>query len=58
MTKFEELCDILGVKPDSVDAVKISGMVNDMIFDKTRQYTDEEIISTVVRRLTVGDVEN
>ena len=50
MTAFEQLCDRLGAKPNSEEEKVISGMVNDLIFDNFRTYTDEEIVAAVVER--------
>ena len=43
MTMFEELCNNLNVRSGSKYEVVVSNMVNDLIFDKNRAYTDEEI---------------
>ena len=47
MTMFEELCANLNVKQGSKYEVVVSNMVNDLIFDDDRTYTDEEICQIV-----------
>ena len=43
MTMFEELCASLNVKQESKYEIVVSNMVNDLIFNENRAYTDEEI---------------
>lgn len=50
MTYFEALCESLNVKPGSKYEIVVSGMVNDLIFDENRTYTDEEIDQIVTER--------
>ena len=50
MTPFEELCNSLNVKPGSKYEIAVSNMVNDLIFDENRTYTDEEIDQIVTAR--------
>lgn len=47
MTMFEELCTKLNVQQGSKYEAVVSNMVNDLIFDENRTYTDEEIIQNV-----------
>jgi hypothetical protein len=47
MTMFEELCASLNVKSGSKYEVAVCQMVNDLIFDDDRTYTDEEIVQIV-----------
>lgn len=47
MTMFEELCASLNVKQGSKHEVVVSNMVNDLIFDDNRTYSDEEIVYIV-----------
>lgn len=47
MTMFEELCASLNVEKGSKYEVAVSNMVNDLIFDDNRTYTDEEICQIV-----------
>lgn len=47
MTMFEELCASLNVKPGSKYETVVSNMVNDLIFDEERTYSDEEICQIV-----------
>jgi hypothetical protein len=44
---FEELCASLNVEKGSKYEVAVSNMVNDLIFDDNRTYTDEEICQIV-----------
>lgn len=50
MTMFEELCTRLNVQQGSKYEVVVSNMVNELIFDETRTYTDEEINQLVTRK--------
>ena len=50
MTMFEELCANLNVKQGSKYEVVVSNMVNDLIFDDGRTYTDEEIFQIVIEK--------
>lgn len=50
MTYFEELCASLNVKKGSRYEVVVSNMVNDLIFDKSRSYTDEEVTRIVTEK--------
>ncbi len=50
MTMFEALCESLNVKQGSKHEIVVSNMVNDLIFDETRTYTDEEIVQIVTAR--------
>lgn len=50
MTYFETLCDSLNVKKGSKYEIVVSNMVNDMIFDENRTYTDEEIQRIVTEK--------
>ena len=47
MTMFEELCASLNVKQGSNFEPVVSSMVNDLIFDEERTYSDEEICQIV-----------
>lgn len=50
MTPFEELCNSLNVKPGSKYEITVSNMVNQLIFDENRTYTDEEICQIVTAK--------
>lgn len=50
MTYFEALCDSLNVKQGSKYEKVVSSMVNDLIFDENRTYTDEEIVESVTAK--------
>ena len=50
MTYFERLCASLNVKQGSKYEIVVSNMVNDLIFDENRSYTDEEINSIVTEK--------
>ena len=50
MTPFETLCYSLNVNPGSKYEVVVSNLVNDLIFDETRTYTDEEIAQIVAAK--------
>lgn len=50
MTMFEELCASLNVKQGSKHETAVCHMVNELIFDETRTYTDEEIVQTVTAK--------
>ena len=50
MTMFEELCNSLNVKPGSKYEAVVCHMVNDLIFDEKRTYTDEEIDQIVTAK--------
>ena len=50
MTPFEALCERLNVKKGSKYEIAVSRMVNDLIFDETRTYTDDEINRLVAER--------
>lgn len=50
MTYFEQLCAKLNVKQGSKYEIVVSNMVNDLIFDENRSYTDEEIENIVTER--------
>ena len=50
MTMFEELCASLNVKQGGKYEVVVSNMVNDLIFDDNRTYSDEEIVQIVSDR--------
>ena len=50
MTMFEELCASLNVKHGSKYEIVVSNMVNDLIFDDNRTYTDEEINQIVTAK--------
>ena len=50
MTMFEELCASLNVKQGSKYEIVVSNMVNDLIFDENRTYTDEEIDRIVTEK--------
>lgn len=43
MTMFEELCNSLNVKKGSKFEAVVSNLVNELIFDEERTYSDEEI---------------
>lgn len=43
MTPFEELCNSLNVKQGSKFETVVSNLVNELIFDDERTYSDEEI---------------
>ena len=47
---FEELCASLNVKQGGKYEVVVSNMVNDLIFDDNRTYSDEEIVQIVSDR--------
>lgn len=47
MTMFEELCSMLNVKQGSKYEIVVCEMVNDLIFDESKTYTDNEIIQIV-----------
>jgi hypothetical protein len=47
MTFFEELCESLNVKQGGKYAAAVCSMVNALIFDENRTYTDEEMIKIV-----------
>ena len=47
---FEELCNSLNVRHGSKHEIVVSNMVNDLIFDEARTYTDEEIVQIVTAR--------
>lgn len=49
MTKFENLCVLCGVSPESEEAKAIMEAVNEMLFGKI-SYTDDEIIASVGNR--------
>ena len=49
MTKFEKLCDLCGVAPESEEGKAISNAVNEMLFGDI-YYSDEEIIASVASR--------
>ena len=49
MTMFEELCASLNVKQESKYEIVVSNMVNDLIFNENRAYTDEEINRIVTK---------
>lgn len=51
MTMFEELCASLNVKQGSKHEIVVSNMVNDLIFDKNRDYTDEEVFQIVTEKI-------
>ena len=50
MTWFEELCDSLNVEQGSKFEEALCFMVNDLIFDETRTYTDDEIHDIVTEK--------
>ena len=50
MTMFEQLCKTLGVGHNTFAEQLVSEMVNEMIFDESREYTDDEIIAAVTKR--------
>lgn len=50
MTYFETLCESLNVRPNSKYEPVVSHMVNDLIFDENRTYTDEEITEIVTAK--------
>ena len=43
MTMFEELCASLNVKQGSKYEIVVSNLVNELIFDEERTYSDDEI---------------
>lgn len=47
MTMFEELCTKLNVPQGSKYETAVRNMVNNLIFDKNIEYTDDEIIDIV-----------
>ena len=50
MTKFEELCILCGVAPESEEAKDIVTYVNELLFDKKIAYTDEAIFAAAIKR--------
>lgn len=43
MTPFEALCEGLNIKPGSKYVEVVSNLVNALIFDEERSYSDDEI---------------
>lgn len=49
MTKFENLCQLCGVAPESEEAKAISAFVNEMLFHDSIHYSDEEIFAATIK---------
>ena len=57
MTKFETLCHLCGIAPESKEAEAISEFVNEMLFHDTIRYSDEEIFSAATKKFRKPNIQ-